>query len=117
MDTRISTTNIALTPDEQTRLRTLNRRMARYFRKMLTLSWGFSGSSKACTARCSVHSQSGYFRAHATAGRAGAAMDLAFEKVVRQRRREHVKAVTGRARAGANRKRAIARAPLREIRQ
>lgn len=117
MDIRISTKNVELTPGEQRRLRKLNERMARYFRKFLGLSWGFSSTKNACTASCSVHSQSGYFRSRATADRAGAAMDLAFDKVVRQRRRQHVKAVTRRSRAGTIRKRMLAQssrqAPVR----
>jgi ribosome-associated translation inhibitor RaiA len=115
MDTRINTTNITLTPAEQGRIRTLNGRMARYFRKLLSLTWTFSGTKDACTVSCSVHSQSGYFRARVTAERAGAAMDLAFDKVVRQRRRERVKAVTGRSRAGATRRRLAERVSPSEV--
>lgn len=117
MDIRTTTRNVVLTPSEQRRLRALSGRMSRYFRNLLALNWSFSGTKDACTASCGVHSQSGYFRSRVKADRPGAAMDQAFDKVVRQRRRERVNAVTGRSRAGATRKRTLARTPLREIRQ
>jgi ribosome-associated translation inhibitor RaiA len=117
METRINTKGITLTPAEQDRIRTLDGRMSRYFRKLLSMTWTFSGTKDACTASCGVHSQSGYFRSRVTAERAGAAMDLAFEKVVRQRRRERVKAVTERSRTGATRRRLLACAAPAEVHQ
>lgn len=117
MNTKINTRHITLTPAEQGRMLTLNRRLPRYFRKLLSLSWAFTGRKDACTARCDVHSQSGHFRSRVTAERPGAAMDQAFEKVVRQRRRERVKAVTGRNRAGAARKRLESAGRILEMRQ
>ncbi len=114
MDLRIVTRNAELTPAEQRRLRDLNARMTRYFRKIVTVSWTFSAAAVGFTAGCSIHSQSGYYRSRASAEKIGAAMDMAFEKVVRQRRRKRVKSVTARSRAGSTGKRALVQAKSRD---
>jgi ribosomal subunit interface protein len=104
MDIKLQTRNIDLTPAEQRRLRELNKRMSRYFRKILAVSWTFADSSSGATASCSVHAQSGHYRSKVSAERAGAAMDMAFDKIIRQRRRTRVRTVTARARSGSIRK-------------
>lgn len=101
MDTAMAFHNTPLTPSERRRINLLNTRMQRYFRHIIALSWDLQKTGRAFEACCHVHAGSGYYRAHVTADRAGTAMDLAFEKIVRQRRRVRARSVTARARSTA----------------
>lgn len=101
MDTAMTFHNTPLTLSERRRIKLLNTKMQRYFRRIIALSWDFQRTGRSFEARCHVHAGSGYYRAHVTADRAGTAMDLAFDRIVRQRRRARAKSVTARARDAA----------------
>src|SRR5271154_7566263 len=103
MQTTITVHHVDLTPAERLWLSEINKRMQHYFRSLISLRWDIRESARFYATSCNVHAGSGYFRAQASANRVGAAMDLAFDKVVRQRRRARVKAVTARTRAKVSR--------------
>ncbi len=67
--------------------RRLSRRFDRYFRRVVSVDWVLDSESHERVVRCRVHSRSGFYRVlvHSSAYRR--AMDLAFDKLVRQRRR------------------------------
>jgi ribosome-associated translation inhibitor RaiA len=102
MDKTITVRNTELTYAERRRLRALIARMPRYFRHLKATHWRFSAVSDLSAVSCSAHSQSGVFRARATAARPGAAMDLVYDKIVRQRRRSRANSVK-RRRVGTHR--------------
>ena len=93
--------HVHLSAVEQRHLVALNSRMERYFRKLMTLSWGVRESAREYSVGCTVHSLSGYYRARATAASVGSAVDLAFERIVRQRRRKQAAQLRARHRDGA----------------
>jgi ribosome-associated translation inhibitor RaiA len=99
MDTTITVRVARLTPAEQRRLREVGERLKRYFRSAITLHWDLGVDGPSFVASCRVHSRSGYYRARATADRLGEAIDIAFERVTRQRRRVHKQVKKKRTRA------------------
>lgn len=85
-----------LSAAERLRVRKLSERLKRYFKRIVALEWDFSADGRACVAVCRVHSASGYYRAKTQASRFGEAADLAFDHLVRQRRRARGKRATRR---------------------
>jgi len=108
MDTTTTLRNVVLTPTEKRRLPKLNERMRRYFRRVSTVNWSFDKTGRSYAASCIVHAHSGIYRARGNGERPGEAMDQAFDKVVRQRRRVRAQKVTARQRTGVRTKRRTA---------
>jgi len=79
----------------------LAERLTRYFRGLEYVEWDVSRDGNESTVKCRAHSRSGYYRAQARAGSAAAALDLVFDKLVKERRRNKAKRIGGRRGASA----------------
>ena len=68
----------------------LSERFARYFQAIVHVQWTLSAEGQRRIAACQLQGRSGFYRAAADTGDFRKSIDLAFDRVVKQRRRRKV---------------------------
>ena len=107
MHTMLTIRHASLTPAERRRLSEINERLRRYFRSVLTIRWVINQVGHIYAVTMEVHARSGYYLARSHADRLAKSVDQAFDKIVRQRRRNRVATLTTRRRRGLAAKRIL----------
>lgn len=90
MTITLATRDLSLSPAMRERAESLAQRFSHYFTSVQRVEWGFSRDADDVVVSCRIHSRSGYYRASARASSVRTGLDLAVEKVLKQRRRKKV---------------------------
>ena len=85
-----------LSPAARQKLEDVNEKLGRFFRSIISASWVFVQEHGNWEVRCQLHGRSGRYRVVVEATTARDAIDAAYEKLVRQRRRARRKAISKR---------------------
>jgi ribosome-associated translation inhibitor RaiA len=107
MDLTIVFRGLSPKPSAKKHIQDVSDHLQRYFGNILKVSWDLEIERFEVVAKCSVHSNSGYYRAAARDADHMAAVSLAAERIQAQKRRKHKLLVT-RARGKKRRAREAA---------
>jgi ribosomal subunit interface protein len=68
-------------------IQVLSERSARYFKRIESVAWELEKQGREYVASCCIHSRTGYYRATARSKDFRSCIDLAMDKIAKQRRR------------------------------
>ena len=83
-----STQNLELTDEEKAYIDSISHKLIDRFMHIFSIRWQLTSEKANVIAKCLVHSQSGYFQAQATAHKLEYAVNLAFAKILNQRKKK-----------------------------
>jgi ribosome-associated translation inhibitor RaiA len=83
-----STRRIELEDEEKAYVDSLSHKLTDRFLHIFSVRWKLTSEKSYIVVKCLVHSQSGYFHARATADKLKYAVNLAYEKILNQRKKK-----------------------------
>ena len=82
-----STQRIELEDEEKAYIDSISRKLTDRFLHIFSLRWKLTSEKSNIIVKCLVHSQSGYYQAQATADKLKYAVNLVYEKILNQRKK------------------------------